>query len=124
MVSANDDVSNIMRSIKHGARDYLLKPVRLQEMMNIWQHVIRKNLDNPEKSSITKEIIDQKTSTLKRTRSQSTKEEDESTKEEGETNTHPDIASSSRKKSRMTWTQELHEKFLDAIQELGNEGKS
>lgn len=92
--------------------------------MNIWQHVIRKNLDNPEKSIITKEIIDQKTSTLKRTRNQSTKEEDESTKEEGETNTHPDNASSSRKKSRMTWTQELHEKFLDAIQELGNEGKS
>ncbi len=110
VVSANDDVANIMRSIKHGARDYLLKPVRLQEMMNIWQHVIRKN-------NITKEVTYKKTLSKKRSRDQPRKEEDE-------TNTQSEIVSSTRKKSRLSWTPQLHLKFLNAIQELGDDGKS
>ncbi len=31
-----------MKGITHGACDYLLKPVRLEELQNIWQHVLRK----------------------------------------------------------------------------------
>jgi len=30
-----------MKAISHGACDFLLKPVRLEEVRNIWQHVIR-----------------------------------------------------------------------------------
>ncbi|MBA0564709.1 hypothetical protein Golob_009626, partial [Gossypium lobatum] len=32
-----------MKGITHGACDYLLKPVRIEELKNIWQHVVRKN---------------------------------------------------------------------------------
>ncbi|KAJ6372406.1 hypothetical protein OIU76_026825 [Salix suchowensis] len=61
MVSAEDSRSSIMKGIRHGARDYLLKPVRIQEMQNIWQHVIRKRLsDSSDKSSsFIEEMIEQ-----------------------------------------------------------------
>ncbi|KAK0599770.1 hypothetical protein LWI29_008456 [Acer saccharum] len=42
MLSGNGDPKNIMKGITHGASDYLLKPVRLEELKNIWQHVVRK----------------------------------------------------------------------------------
>jgi len=31
-----------MKGITHGACDYLLKHVRIEELKNIWQHVVRK----------------------------------------------------------------------------------
>ena len=62
MTSGTDDRSTVLKGITHGARDYLLKPVRIQEIKNIWQHVVRKNLfgfgkfvnKNPEDGSAKK----------------------------------------------------------------------
>ncbi|CAI5969028.1 unnamed protein product [Closterium sp. NIES-65] len=39
MMSANGETSVVMKGITHGAVDYLLKPVRIEELRNIWQHV-------------------------------------------------------------------------------------
>ncbi|KAK6944237.1 Signal transduction response regulator, receiver domain, partial [Dillenia turbinata] len=39
MISANDDKNMVMKGIKYGARDYLIKPVRLAVVSNIWRHV-------------------------------------------------------------------------------------
>ena len=33
-----------MKGVQHGACDYLLKPVRMKELRNIWQHVYRKKM--------------------------------------------------------------------------------
>ncbi|KEH35774.1 putative response regulator and transcription factor RR-A-type family [Medicago truncatula] len=41
MLSAHGETELVMKAISHGARDFLLKPVRLEELRNIWQHVIR-----------------------------------------------------------------------------------
>ncbi|CAK8566481.1 unnamed protein product [Lathyrus sativus] len=41
MLSACRDPNLVMKGISHGACDYLLKPVRLEELNNIWQHVVR-----------------------------------------------------------------------------------
>ncbi|KAJ6329949.1 hypothetical protein OIU76_008719 [Salix suchowensis] len=38
MLSANGDPKLVMKGITHGACDYLLKPVRIEELKNIWQH--------------------------------------------------------------------------------------
>jgi DNA-binding response OmpR family regulator len=32
-----------MRGVTHGACDFLIKPVRIEELRNIWQHVIRRS---------------------------------------------------------------------------------
>ena len=43
MMSANSDSSVVLRGIIHGAVDYLLKPVRIEELRNIWQHIVRRD---------------------------------------------------------------------------------
>ncbi|GMH12478.1 hypothetical protein Nepgr_014319 [Nepenthes gracilis] len=43
MLSAYGDTKLVMKAITHGACDYLLKPVRIEELKNIWQHVVRRN---------------------------------------------------------------------------------
>ena len=42
MMSANCATDVVLRGIIHGAVDYLLKPVRIEELRNIWQHVVRR----------------------------------------------------------------------------------
>ena len=42
MISANSNSSVVLRGIVHGAVDYLIKPVRIMELRNIWQHVVRR----------------------------------------------------------------------------------
>jgi DNA-binding response OmpR family regulator len=44
-MSANCATDVVLRGIIHGAVDYLLKPVRIEELRNIWQHVVRKKRD-------------------------------------------------------------------------------
>ena len=43
MMSANSDSSVVLRGIIHGAVDYLLKPVRIEELRNIWHHIVRRD---------------------------------------------------------------------------------
>ena len=42
MMSTAGDTEIVMEGIVHGAVDYLLKPVRIEELQNIWQHVVRR----------------------------------------------------------------------------------
>lgn len=32
----------VLRGVTHGAVDFLIKPVRLEELRNAWQHVVRR----------------------------------------------------------------------------------
>ncbi|XP_059635811.1 uncharacterized protein LOC132277994 [Cornus florida] len=111
MMSANDDTESVMKGVMHGARDYLVKPVRMEELKNIWQHVIRKTLLDPSKSNIMKEA-DQDSMQVKRQREKSVEKEDE-------TNTQSDGESCAQKKQRIAWTAELHQKFVAVVHRLG-----
>ena len=44
MMSVSDSRDVIMKGIRHGARDFLVKPLSEKEVKNIWQHVYRKTL--------------------------------------------------------------------------------
>lgn len=46
VMSANDEHSTVMRGVTHGACDFLIKPVRIEELKNIWQHVVRRSRHN------------------------------------------------------------------------------
>uniref|UniRef100_A0A6N2K7P0 Response regulatory domain-containing protein n=1 Tax=Salix viminalis TaxID=40686 RepID=A0A6N2K7P0_SALVM len=53
MLSANGDPKLVMKGITHGACYYLLKPVRIEELKTIWQHLIRrKKNDNKDRNSL------------------------------------------------------------------------
>ncbi|XP_020221237.1 two-component response regulator ORR26 [Cajanus cajan] len=44
MMSVDGETSRVMKGVQHGACDYLLKPIRMKELRNIWQHVFRKRI--------------------------------------------------------------------------------
>ncbi|KAE8732566.1 two-component response regulator ARR12-like isoform X2 [Hibiscus syriacus] len=129
MLSANGDTKLVMKGITHGACDYLLKPVRIEELQNIWQHVIRrKKLDRKVRSnsgSIDKPHIDggdaagtgnvDQTGKLNKKRKDQNEDGDEECDESG----HDNEESSFQKKPRVVWSVELHRKFVAAVNQLG-----
>eukprot|EP01018_Ginkgo_biloba_P021682 Gb_00604 [translate_table: standard] len=131
MMSADGETRVVMKGIKHGACDYLLKPVRMEELKNIWQHVIRKKRnggrelehsgsvdsdrhkkgsDDIEYASSVNEGMDGNWKTSKRRKE--AKEEDDDFEQE---NDDP----SSLKKPRVVWSVELHQQFVSAVNQLG-----
>ena len=42
VMSANGETSTVLRGVTHGAVDFLIKPVRIEELRNVWQHVVRR----------------------------------------------------------------------------------
>ncbi|KAJ6697772.1 TWO-COMPONENT RESPONSE REGULATOR [Salix purpurea] len=123
MLSANGDPKLVMKGITHGACDYLLKPVRIEELKNIWQHVIRRkkcdnkdrnssdNRDKPNQGS-SEATPDQK---LNKKRKDQNEDEDEDRDENENENEDP----ATQKKPRVVWSVELHRKFVAAVNQLG-----
>ncbi|KAK9091458.1 hypothetical protein Sjap_024635 [Stephania japonica] len=131
MMSADQRTSLVMRGIKHGACDYLLKPVRMEELQNIWQHVIRKMWcgskdfeqssieendrhkrggDDTEYASSVNEGSDASWKTAKKRKD---------TKEEEEDGELEDNDPATSKKPRVVWSVELHQQFVNAVHQLG-----
>ncbi|KAF3446216.1 hypothetical protein FNV43_RR11395 [Rhamnella rubrinervis] len=132
MLSANGDTKLVMKGITHGACDYLLKPVRIEELKNIWQHVIRRKKTDPKDhnnsgnqdkfhigsceggpESAGTGISDQNGKLSKKRKDQND-DEDEENDENGN-----DEDPSSQKKPRVVWSVELHRKFVAAVNQLG-----
>ncbi|XP_020222711.1 two-component response regulator ORR24 isoform X1 [Cajanus cajan] len=132
MLSAHSDTKLVMKGVTHGACDYLLKPVRMEELKNIWQHVIRrKNSDGKDQNKSSNEekapniagegsqglrsenSADQNKRLGKRRKDQSEDEE-----EDGEGNGDEEDPSA-QKKPRVVWSVELHRKFVAAVNQLG-----
>ncbi|XP_062193186.1 two-component response regulator-like PRR95 [Phragmites australis] len=72
MMSSHDSVSMVFKCMLKGAADFLVKPIRKNELRNLWQHVWRKQLANggPDLQHIQQEEnlterIEQKTSMTK-----------------------------------------------------------
>uniref|UniRef100_A0A1J3GQW4 Two-component response regulator n=1 Tax=Noccaea caerulescens TaxID=107243 RepID=A0A1J3GQW4_NOCCA len=124
MLSAHSDPKYVMKGVTHGACDYLLKPVRIEELKNIWQHVVRSRFDknrgsnNGEKrdGSGNEDVInsDQNNGRANRKRKDQYNEDEE---DERDDNDDP----SAQKKPRVVWTVELHKKFVAAVNQLGFE---
>ena len=131
VLSANGDTKLVMKGISHGACDYLLKPVRMEELKNIWQHVIRrKKFDSKEKNKTSN--LDKPTSDSgnghgssgavnsdqneKLTKKRKDQDEDEDEEQE---NDHDNEDPSTQKKPRVVWSVELHRKFVAAVNQLG-----
>ncbi|RID55468.1 hypothetical protein BRARA_G02726 [Brassica rapa] len=133
MMSVDGETKRVMKGVQHGACDYLLKPIRMKELKIIWQHVLRKKLQevrdiegcyeggadwftrNDEAHLLggggedvsfgrkRKEFDFEKKLLL----------QDES-----------DPSSSSSKKARVVWSFELHQKFVNAVNQIGCDHKA
>ncbi|KFK27340.1 hypothetical protein AALP_AA8G370400 [Arabis alpina] len=134
MLSAHSDYDSVMKGIIHGACDYLVKPVGLKELRNIWQHVVKKKIKSYKKNvGPSRQLISPSESHLaassglskkRKEKANDSGDEDDSDREEedGEGSEEQDgEESSTRKKPRVVWSQELHQKFVTAVQQLGLE---
>lgn len=133
VLSAYGDTDLVMKGISHGACDYLLKPIRIEELKNIWQHVIRrkkfdpkdqKDFDKPRvESGDLKELQEMcdpdQNGKINRKRKDQIDDEDEERDENGHNNEDP----SAQKKPRVVWSVELHRKFVAAVNQLGIDSK-
>ncbi|KAE8716651.1 Two-component response regulator ARR1 [Hibiscus syriacus] len=131
MMSADGRTSAVMKGIRHGACDYLIKPVREEELKNIWQHVVRKkfngnkelehsgSLDDADMhkqgnddAEYASSVNDATNASLKPLKKRSNTKEDD----DGEIdNDDP----STSKKPRVVWSVELHQQFVSAVNLLG-----
>ncbi|TXG48509.1 hypothetical protein EZV62_024384 [Acer yangbiense] len=60
MMSSQDSVSTVYKCMLRGAADYLVKPVRRNELRNLWQHVWRRQSTNTSGNSAQDESVGQK----------------------------------------------------------------
>ncbi|GKE14569.1 two-component response regulator ARR12-like protein [Tanacetum coccineum] len=91
MLSGNNDPKLVMKGVTHGACDYLVKPVHLMELQNIWQHV-----------------------NVKANRKRKDQDEDEE-------NGHDSDDQTTQKMPCAVWSIDLHRKFVDVVNQLGIE---
>lgn len=138
VLSGHSDTKLVMKGITHGACDYLLKPVRIEELKNIWQHVVRRRTveSNDEKKpsnqeqechgtgdsgkwAVSSSNLDQK-GKVNRKRKDKNEDDEEQSDDSGHDNEDP----SSQKKPRVVWSVGLHRKFVAVVNQLGLESKS
>ncbi|KAG1363340.1 two-component response regulator ORR24 [Cocos nucifera] len=127
MLSANGDTKAVMKGITHGACDYLLKPIRIEEVKNIWQHVVRRkfdtryhnNVENGLRSQIPNSESMQGHGDRSGKANRKRKDQNEEDDEDSEENVQDNEDSSTHKKPRVVWSVELHGKFVAAVNQLG-----
>lgn len=131
VMSADGRTSAVMKGIRHGACDYLIKPIREEELKNIWQHVARKKLnenkelehsgslednDRHKRGSndveYTSSVNEGTEGIVKSQKKRSSAKEDEDGDMEND-----DMSTS--KKPRVVWSVELHQQFVSAVNQLG-----
>ncbi|XP_068652101.1 two-component response regulator ORR23-like isoform X2 [Aristolochia californica] len=137
MLSANSDTKAVMKGITHGACDYLLKPVRIEELKNIWQHVVRRRKSDSKdqnnaghgedgekgqqgagetgRAISATGATDPNGKLNRKRKDQNEEEDDDDCEENGNANEDP----ASQKKPRVVWSVELHRKFVAAVNQLG-----
>ncbi|KAK7348102.1 hypothetical protein VNO80_22651 [Phaseolus coccineus] len=125
MMSADECKSVVMKGVTHGACDYLIKPVRIEALKNIWQHVVRKKKNewkDAEQSGSAEEgdrqpkasdEADYSSSANEGSWRNSKKRRDEEEEAEDRDDT------STLKKPRVVWSVELHQQFVAAVDQLG-----
>ncbi|KAI3467646.1 hypothetical protein Pfo_024309 [Paulownia fortunei] len=126
MMSINGETSRVMKGVQHGACDYLLKPIRMKELRNIWQHVFRKRIHEV-RDVESQESLDE----IQMMRNGTEQSDDgylfsgdmvSGKKRKDVDNKHHDVECgdpASVKKARVVWTVDLHQKFVKAVNQIG-----
>ncbi|AQK69081.1 Two-component response regulator ARR12 [Zea mays] len=130
MLSANGETQTVMKGITHGACDYLLKPVRIEQLRTIWQHVVRRrscdaknsgndNDDSGKKLQVVSAEGDNGGVNRNKRISRKGRDDNGDDGDDSDDNSNENGDSSSQKKPRVVWSVELHRKFVAAVNQLG-----
>lgn len=112
VMSAYGRTSAIIRGIRHGACDYLVKPIHEENLKNIWQHVVRKKCNETKKQEIFSSLD-------KKDRNRSATSDLEHASAVNEDGSESDDEISASEKPIELWSVELHQKFVIAVNQLG-----
>lgn len=136
-MSADDGKDVVMKGVTHGARDYLIKPVSMEALKNIWQHAFRqkmrmsgsKDMENSgslEESEKQRRVVSDDGDNASSGNNEGSwkvmKRKKEGGEEEDEFEDREDA--STMKKQRVVWSVDLHQQFVTAVNHLGVESKS
>lgn len=111
MMSSDDETDVVMKGISKGACDYFLKPVNIQRLRTLWQHVFRRR-------EMIESVKDDDCDRDNATKS----DRDNSRKRKGKeevVDDAVDFVNGNKKKTRLVWTSTLHKQFVDAVTVLG-----
>ncbi|XP_027344089.1 two-component response regulator ARR11-like [Abrus precatorius] len=127
MMSVDGETSRVMKGVQHGACDYLLKPIRMKELRNIWQHVFRKRIHEArefeshegfEGIQLMRNGSDQSDDgnlfSVEEMTSMKKRKDVENQHDDRELADH-----STTKKARVVWSVDLHQKFVKAVDQIG-----
>ncbi|KAG7558434.1 SANT/Myb domain [Arabidopsis thaliana x Arabidopsis arenosa] len=131
MMSVDGRTTTVMTGINHGACDYLIKPIRPEELKNIWQHVVRRKCVMKKELRNSQALEDDKNSgsletvfsasecsegsLMKRRKKKKKRSVDREDNEDDLDLLDP----GNSKKSRVVWSIELHQQFVNAVNKLG-----
>ena len=129
-MSADGSTSAVMKGIRHGACDYLIKPIREEELKNIWQHVVRKkwnenkdfeqsgSLDDNDRNKRKNDDTEHASSVNEEMEGPKGPKKRSNNPEEDDSEPDNDDPSTS-KRPRVVWSVELHQQFVSAVNQLG-----
>ncbi|KAK3134216.1 hypothetical protein QOZ80_6AG0546440 [Eleusine coracana subsp. coracana] len=116
MISANETLAAMIKGIEHGARDYLVKPVCLDQLKRLYLHAVRKVKDD--QSNYINNINDNNEAEcetgVKHTMKCSRKK-----RKDGDGGRGGKENASTPKRQRIQWSGELHRKFVKVINQIG-----
>uniref|UniRef100_A0ACD6AB25 Uncharacterized protein n=1 Tax=Avena sativa TaxID=4498 RepID=A0ACD6AB25_AVESA len=125
MMSVDGEKDTVYKGIAHGACDYLLKPINMKDLMNIWQHVVRKNLgamnhnsesDDDDQRVVQPMVVDGERSGSTGKKCAKKMENYGDGSDENREGTH---VPTTHRKPRVSWNGELHRRFLAVVNRLG-----
>ncbi|MCL7051326.1 hypothetical protein MKW94_007916 [Papaver nudicaule] len=123
MMSMDDKKEVVMKGVTHGACDYLTKPIRMEAIKNIWQHVIRKRRHELKELEQATSVEDndrlQKPSDDVDNASSANEGSWKNKRKDEEDDTYDKDDNSTVKKPRVVWSIELHQQFVSAVNQLG-----
>ncbi|KAM0930441.1 hypothetical protein ACQ4PT_001120 [Festuca glaucescens] len=123
VLSVNREKATVYKGIKHGACDYIVKPVNIKEIRNIWQHVVRKNHVVVNYSSSDSDDADQRVGqpviAEGGAKSKKCSKKKRNDRDGSDENRESRSVRTTRKKPRVSWTGELHNWFLEVVNRLG-----
>lgn len=110
MMSSDSDTNVVLRGVTHGAVDFLIKPVRIEELRNVWQHVIRRRSVTYSRCTMDDSGADHESDA--QTGQRSKRKDTEVLRAEHE-------GGAGGKKPRVVWSVEMHQQFVYAVNTLG-----
>jgi two-component response regulator (ARR-B family) len=107
-----------MKGIKHGACDYMVKHVHLEQLRGIWTHVVKNSNTNPRNNicdDAVRKLPSRDGDKVEKVGANHTKKYSKKNKMVVDVADEDNENTSTRKKQRVQWYGKLHRKFVKAV---------